>query len=392
MFVRDGRTTFAIALGTNPDPAAPSFGTVLNPFITRNGDVVFEVNFSDVYRSKGITIVPLVRLGDRAPGGGTLTSLQRDRAVDNQGNIAYVAHLSGAAATQAIFRTDGTQTTRIAGDDRPPPTGGSFTALLSPAMNDRGQVAFKSEMTGGSAEHGIFVGDGSHILPVFVANQIAPGGGTIDDCGTPAINAQGQVVAICLLTNAVRGAGVFVGDGTNTVPIALGGQPAPNGGAYDGVFTGTTRLNDRGEVAFQARLAGGTFGMFLGNGRHTTTVALTGTRAPGTAGIFQSFGDLFELENNGRVVFVAKLAVGMGGVDASNNTGVWIGTSDQDLRLLVRTGDVIEGKVVTELPFGGTSAGHPLDINENRVLWRGNLGPAKALVISRIGDDSGGGE
>jgi hypothetical protein len=122
----------------------------LNPFITRDGDVVFEVNFSDVYRSNGRTIVPLVRLGDPAPGGGTLTSLQRDRGVDN-------------------LRTDGLADHNHAGNDRPAPAAGSFTALLRPAINDRGQVAFKSEMTGGSAEHGI------HPAPstAFVNRQIA---------------------------------------------------------------------------------------------------------------------------------------------------------------------------------------------------------------------------
>jgi hypothetical protein len=249
-------------------------------------------------------------------------------------------------------------------------------------------VAFKSEMTGGSAENGIFRGEGDRLTPVFVSNQIAAGGATLQDCGTPAINAQGQVVAICLLTNSAIRTGLFVGDGTDTVAIALEGQPAPKGGNYEGVFPGTTRLNDRGEVAFQARLTGGTSGMFRGNGKRTTTLALAGKSAPGTTGTFESFGHTFELRNDGRVAFVAKLAIGVGGVDSSNNMGIWIGTSDDDLRLLVRTGEVIGGNLLTDLPFAGFSAdGHPLGMNENRVLWRGNFGPARALVVSGIVDD-----
>src|ERR1044071_4116382 len=39
VFVSDGKTTSTVALGTNP-----SFGAVNNPFITPNGDVVFDVN------------------------------------------------------------------------------------------------------------------------------------------------------------------------------------------------------------------------------------------------------------------------------------------------------------------------------------------------------------
>jgi hypothetical protein len=387
VFVRDRNTTSTIALGVNPDPNAPSFGFVSDPFITSNGEVVFDVNFGDVFRSDGKTIVPLVRVGDPAPGGGTVTSTG-GRAVNDHGAIAYLAGISGAAATQAVFRSDGARTTTITRDDIAPPTGGRFTSLLSLDMNDRGQVAFKSEMTGGSADFGIFRGEGGHLTPVFVTNQIAPGGAIFEDFGTPAINAQGQVVAICSLTNSASRSGLFVGDGTDTVAIALDGQPAPKGGNFD-LFTGSTRLNDRGEVAFQARLTGGTFGMFRGNGKGTTTLALAGTTAPGTTGTFESFGDVFELGNDGRVAFVAKLAIGVGGVDSSNNTGIWIGTSDEDLQLLVRTGDVIVGNVLTDLPFSGFSAGgHPLDMNETRVLWRGNFGPAKAIVVSRIVGDN----
>ena len=71
VFVGDGETTSTIALGINP--AGPSFGFVANPFITPNGDVVFDVNGGDIFMSSGRTIVALVRDGDLAPGGGTVT-------------------------------------------------------------------------------------------------------------------------------------------------------------------------------------------------------------------------------------------------------------------------------------------------------------------------------
>ena len=148
---------------------------------------------------------------------------------------------------------------------------------------------------------------------------------------------------------------------------------------------GPIRLNDRGEVAFAARLTGGTSlsGIFRGNGDRTTTIALAGTIAPGTTGTFESFGDI-KLGNDGRVAFIATLAVGVGGVDSSNNMGIWIGTSDEDLQLVVRTGEVIGGNVLTRLPQFGFAFGNQFDMNENDVLWIGNFGPAKAVVLSRI--------
>ena len=384
VFVGDGRTTSTVALGTNPDPAAPSFGSVSNPFITSNGEVVFDVNFSNPFRSDGKTIVPLARDGDPAPGGGTVIPTQH--VVNDHGAIAYGAIVNDSTATQGIFRTDGTQTVAIARDDVAPPTGGAFTLFDNLSINERGQVAFYSNMTGGSADFGVFRGEGAELTPIFVSNQPAPGGATFNDFGNPVINRQGQVASGASLVNSTSHEGIFVGDGTNAIAIALEGQPAPKGGNYGDprgrlTFRLPIKLNDRGQVLFDSALTGGTSpaGVFRGDGEQTTTIALAGTNAPGTTGTFASFRN-FKLLNDGRVVLIASLTVGVGGVNFSNNLGIWVGTSDEDLQLVARTGDVIGGKVLTNFP----SSGNPFDVNENDVVWVGNFGPARAVVLSRI--------
>jgi hypothetical protein len=260
-------------------------------------------------------------------------------------------------------------------------------ALFDPVINDRGQVAFETEMLDGSADFGVFRGEGGELTPVFVANQIAPGGATFADFGNPVINAHGQVATLALLTN--NGSGLFVGDGADAVAIAIEGDLAPNGGTYRDrsgrgfTFPSPFRFNDRGEVAFGAKLTGGTSpaGIFRGNGDRTTTIALAGMTAPGTTGTFESFGDI-KLGNDGRVAFIATLAVGVGGVDSSNNKGIWIGTSDGDLQLVARTGEVVGGRLLTGFPQFGQ--GNLFDLNENDVVWVGNFGPAKAVILSRV--------
>jgi hypothetical protein len=187
------------------------------------------------------------------------------------------------------------------------------------------------------------------------------------------------------LTNSAGGSGLFLGDGTNAVAIALLGQPAPKGGNYSQPIS-SVRLSDRGEVAFAARLTGGSTianGIFRGNGDHTTTVALSGTIAPGTTGTFESFDDI-KLVNDGRVAFIARLAIGVGGVDHSNNKGIWIGTSEADLQLVVRMGDVIGGRVLTNIP-----SPVQFDMNTHGVVWIGDFTfPTRAIVFSGIvGDD-----
>jgi hypothetical protein len=69
----------------------------------------------------------------------------------------------------------------------------------------------------------------------------------------------------------------------------------------------------------------------------------------------------------------------------TNNRGIWVGTSDADLQLVVRTGQVIDGKVLTRLPaiFGQFA------MNEDGVAWIGSFGPrTTAVVFSRIGSQA----
>ena len=384
VFVGDGRRTSTIALGGDPDPTAANFAFVGNPFFTADGDVVFDANFTDTFRHDRRVTIPLVRNGDAAPGGGTVTPTSR--VTNARGTIAYQASVIGATTTQGIFRTEGANTVVIASDAGATPTGGTFTSFFAPAMNSRRQVAFETEMTGGPADFGIFRGDGITLTPVFVANQIAPGGDTFQDFGDPLINKHGQVVAVASLANGASSAGLFMGDGTDAVAIALDGQPAPKGGSYSASFDKPLAINDRGEVAFRVRLTGGTSprGIFRWNGRETTTVVLAGTIAPGTTGTFASFGDI-KLGKDGRVAFIGTLIPGVGGVDFSNNMGIWVGTSDADLQLVVRTGQVIDGKELMRLPI----ALGQFDMNDDAIVWIGTF-PSRstAVVFSRTRGES----
>jgi hypothetical protein len=188
-------------------------------------------------------------------------------------------------------------------------------------------------------------------------------------CSTRLSPVLSRPAASASLTNG--DSGLFIGDGTNAIAIAVEGQAAAKGGIYTDptgrhlTFRSQIKLNDRGEVVFDAALTGSTspLGIFRGDGEHTTAIALARTAVPGTTGTFASFRD-FKLLNDGRVGFIASLTVGVGGVDVSNNLGIWIGTSDEDLQLVARTGDVINGKVLTNFP----PVGNGLDVNENDVV------------------------
>ena len=379
VFVFDGTTTSAIALGGNLDPTAGNFNFVSNPFITTRGDVIFDSG-TGIFRGDGKRNVAVVQNGDAAPGGGSLT--KTSHAVNSQGLVAFGAFVTGGVINEGIFRNDGSRTIPIAVDGTSAPTGGTFLFFSTPVMDDLGRVAFFAGTTGGSADFGIYRGDGQNITTIFAANQPVPGGGTFVDFGEPVINKHGQVLALANLDNAVGPFGVVVGDGTDTVAIAISGQAAPKGGIYSTSvalqFLGRV-LNDRGQVAFAAFLTGGTSqsGIFRGDGITTTPIALQGTAAPGTTGTFASFGDI-KIGNDGRVVFIATLTSGIGGVDSSNNTGIWAGTSETDLHLVARAGQLIGAKSLARpLRLG------PCEINSERpIVWLGRFADNSTAIVS----------
>ena len=184
----------------------------------------------------------------------------------------------------------------------------------------------------------------------------------------------------------------FLSDGAKIITIALGGHPAPEGGNYTSGTFAQNVVNDRGEVGFNIGLSGGSSssGIFRGDGVHTTTIALQGAPAPGTTGTFASFNDM-KMDDDGRIAFVGMLTPGVGGVVGRlNDSGIWVGTSEKDLRLVVRAGDVIDGNVVKCLP---ATSQPRFDMNERSVVWVAGC-PGRVsdlLVFSSLPEEHGDG-
>jgi hypothetical protein len=374
VFVSNGTTTSAIALGGNPDPAAGNFVFVSAPSLTTNGDVIFNTG-TGIFRGNGTTNVPLVQDGDPAPGGGSLSAGGAAFNANSRGLIAFGCFVNGGAATAGVFRNDGSQTTAIALDSTPSPSGGTFLFFSSPVIDEVGHVAFYAGTIGGSADFGIYRGDGENTNTLFAANQTAPGGRTFVDFSDPIMNEHGQVLVLSQLDN---GTGLFLHDGRDAVAIAQSGDPAPNGGNYSSFF-GPLTLNDRGQTAFEARLTGGSSGIFRADRTTITPIARKGTAAAGTTGTFDAFGDL-KIGKDGSVVFIATLTIGVGGVDLSNNVGIWIGASETDLHLVARTGQSIAGKTLTR-PVRLAQ----LDMDQHSIVWLGRFaGNATAIVSSDL--------
>jgi hypothetical protein len=378
IFLWERGTSSAIARAGNPDPASGDFALVGSPAIDSRGSVVFNGD-AGLFRAHGTRIDAIMQDGAPAPGGGNFVGPPASHSSNSHGAVAFLTGIASEESTTGIFLRSGHRTAAIARDNNPSPLGGTFIFFGDPVVGRGGQVAFFAGMTGGPGDFGIFRGDGEgETRTIFGASQQAPGGATFMDFGDPVINERGQVAAVALLENGSGQAGLFRGDGRETSVIALDGASAPAGGKFTASFFQPLRMNDRGQIAFNARLTAGTSngGIFRSDGSTMTAVALLGTTAPGTAGTFSSFGDI-RISEDGTIAFIGTLAIGVGGVDVTNNRGIWFGTSERDLRLLVRTGDVIAGRTLTSLPstFG------QFDMNERSVVWAGGFPERSAAII-----------
>jgi len=103
----------------------------------------------------------------------------------------------GATLPPAVLAQGRNDTVALSGQAAPGTGGGTFSISLgTPVLNDSGQTAFSSVITGSTSTQGIFRSDsGSALTAIARAGQSAPGsgGGTFGGLGAAVLNASGQM-------------------------------------------------------------------------------------------------------------------------------------------------------------------------------------------------------
>ena len=247
-------------------------------------------------------------------------------------------------------------------DDPAPGTMSQFLVFGAPRLSDGGSVTFVARQNLGAQithDAGIWTkGPGAAPLRLLLREDAqAPGlptGVAIDHI--PPLQLQTNRGGALLVPAALAGVGVnsrnnqvLFGGGTDGIrPIARSGDAAPGAGA--GVLFGDFGqpfLHDSGHLAFLASLtdaAGSHFdqSIYAGTIDDLHPVAISGQHAPGTpAGASFSVLNPAITNSPGDVAFSALL--GGPGIDATNNTGIWLGDPQFDgLHLVARTGQTID--------------------------------------------------
>src|SRR2546422_2629320 len=141
--------------------------------------------------------------GQPAPGGGafdrfSVESLPIVAPINGKGQVAFFATVLRGRAGEGFFLATGKQIAKVAAEGDPAPGGGVFSGFGRhpiPALNEAGELAFAAAISGARAVEGIFVASPRRVRAVALAGGAALGipSGTLASVDPPAINDRGDV-------------------------------------------------------------------------------------------------------------------------------------------------------------------------------------------------------
>src|SRR5437867_3789234 len=278
-----------------------------------------------LFVSSGERICKLAADGDAAPGGGVFSGFGRHPvpALNEGGELAFAAAIAGARAVEGIFVASprGTRAIALAGGAAPEIPSGTFANVDTPALNDRGDVAFLATVRRGRESlEAIYLHSGGKSRKIVAQGDPAPAGGTFAGFGPPSLNGKGSIVFGAVVEGRAVPGGLFASKGGAIRMLVGAGAETPDGGIF-AKFSERVALNDAGAVAFNAILKGAPIGgaIYVIDDRLRRVVGL-GDAAPG-GGVFSHFGLWPSLSAMGTVGFIASVDGASAPVAAMSNAG-----------------------------------------------------------------------
>ena len=145
---------------------------------------------SDIFLWQSGIVSHYVAAGDPAPGGGTFTFIGTESfgyldgttipsgpapAINESGQIAFNGIASGPVSRGELVSTNGVHTWQVgAGDDAP--GGGTYLDFEAPLLNDNGDIAWFSDLSGSAAGAGWFAGSAGNFRRAFAFTDPIGGG------------------------------------------------------------------------------------------------------------------------------------------------------------------------------------------------------------------------
>jgi len=337
------------------------------PAINNNGQTAFFVRTSN-NTQRGV----FVSGGPAGPVNLLDNVLGDQPALNNAGQVAY-------EYARSIYLGDGqSPATPVIGFGQSlPDNDGTYNNLGNPSLNDAGQVAFRARDIQGASQgfdsdYAVLLVRGANdVVLLGREGQASPVGAFVyDNFDEPVVNDHAAVafkadLRLPLSTNTSSGVFVSANNGGAVSTVAAEGGTAPDGnGSYD-LFSPDVAINDAGQVAFKALLAGTTggssgtsadnIGLFIGDGAgNIEQVVRRGQAAPDGNGVFSNPVD-HALNDAGQAAFISPLTGTVGGTTDDN--GIFFYDPSQGLIQVVREGDAMLGSTVTALVFNNGDEG-----------------------------------
>jgi len=213
---------------------------------------------------------------------------------------------------------------------------------------------------------------GFDLSPVAAKGDLAPGvtNGTFNVLGSPAVNEYDGAAFLATLTTGEAGVtaaadtGIWADDSSGTLTLIAQDTGTATGTTATFASLGNPVYNSSSEIAFAGGLKVATGeattttaqGIWSNAGGSLALVARQGSTAPGvTSATFDTFTAL-GLSDSGVVLEATLNASGSADVTTANNTGIWEGTTADDLTLEFRLGETIGGQTVSKVTLASTQS------------------------------------
>ena len=154
-------------------PAINNKGVVGFPAVIEQGAIlggIFAVGASELHL--------VVGAGQIGPGGEMLVRFSERAAIDDEDNVAFVAHLGSNTASEALLVANASGLTQLAVTGEAAPGGGRFSAFGPwPNFGGSATIAFVAAVDDGPGPLGIYIGSPGAIRRVaMVGDRLANGG------------------------------------------------------------------------------------------------------------------------------------------------------------------------------------------------------------------------
>jgi len=326
------------------------------------GVEVTNANDHGIWSERNSSLTLFVLEGSRASGTSADFSNFGNVVLNNSGEIAVLGSLAGpgvdSSNDQGIWLGDSDSLNLVTREGRRAPgTTARFASFLSPVLNDKGQAAFRGDLTGSGVSstnnRGIWSEAGGSLALIAREGSSAPGTSEkFRNIGATVVNDAGQTAFIGSLTTSTgsffTNRGIWSEGGGSLALVARDGMAAPGTGSrFFGFGNQTPVLNGVGQVAFQGFLLGfGTnssdnSGIWSTGRGSLALLARAGNEAPGTDVDFASFARIMPVLNvANQTAFLGNLTGS--DVNSNNDRGIWAEDLSGVLTLIAREGDLLD--------------------------------------------------